>query len=70
MTELAMMYKEGLGVAQDDRKAFELVECAAYLDHPMAMRNLAWHYMNGVGTPRDEVKAYQWLEKGQGSGAR
>lgn len=56
-------YKEGWGVAEDDKKAAEYFTKAAKQDNAKAQYQLAKAYMKGKGVAKDEKKAKSWLKK-------
>ncbi|CZE49860.1 tetratricopeptide repeat protein [Campylobacter geochelonis] len=60
---LAMMYSEGRGVEQNDKKALELLEKAAEKGYLPSQREVGDMYKNGIGTQKDEAKALKWYEK-------
>jgi len=60
---LGRMYKDGVGVKQDNNKAFNLFNRAALLGDLSAQFNLGNMYFNGEGTPLDYEKAAYWYNK-------
>lgn len=64
---LAIQHALGRGVAQDDRRAFELFSQAAAQGHVRAQVNLATFYAQGRGTARDPAQARVWYERAAGS---
>lgn len=60
---LAALYVGGLGVPQDDAKAFAWYSKAAKQGYPNAQYSLGYMYLEGRGAPRDYGKALDWLQK-------
>ncbi|MBV6574804.1 sel1 repeat family protein, partial [Acinetobacter baumannii] len=60
---LGRMYKDGVGVKQDNNKAFNLFNRAAILGDLSAQFNLGNMYFNGEGIPLDYEKATYWYNK-------
>lgn len=60
---LALMHKKGLGVPQDDQRAFELYKMASYSGLVTAMANLALAYYLGEGTEKNLTEARHWFEE-------
>lgn len=60
---LALMFKEGRGVAKDPREAMRLMQQAARADYPDAMVEFAIAQFNGTDTPRDEAAAIALLRR-------
>lgn len=58
---IGVMYAMGLGLAQDDTRAFEWYLRAAMKGHPGAQSGVGWYYEvgRGVAAP-DLVRAYMW----------
>jgi len=61
MTLLGELYADGLGVAQDDKKAAEWYKFAAARGDSNAMFALAMFALNGRTGPRDRQASTQWL---------
>lgn len=57
---IGVMYALGLGVPQDDIRAFEWYLRASLKGHPGAQSGLGWYYEVGRGTAPDLVRAYLW----------
>ena len=58
---IGVMYALGLGVAQDDVRAFDWYLRSSMKGHPGAQSGLAWYYEVGRGVPApDLVRAYLW----------
>jgi hypothetical protein len=58
---IGVMYAMGLGVPQDEERAFEWYLRASLKGHPGAQSGLGWYYEVGKGMPaRDLVRAYLW----------
>ena len=60
---LAALYMHGLGVEQNEQKAFELFAKAAQLGDSEAQVNLAVMYAWGKDIKHDKMKAYENLKK-------
>lgn len=65
---LAVMYYEGKGVAQNLSKAYELFSKAAATGLPNAQYNLGKMYHTGKGVPRNLNKAISWYKKAAAQG--
>jgi hypothetical protein len=58
---IGVMYALGLGVVQDDVRAFDWYLRASLKGHPGAQSGLGWYYEVGRGIPApDMVRAYLW----------
>jgi TPR repeat protein len=58
---IGIMYAMGLGVTQDDRRAFEWYLRSAMKGHAGAQSGVGWYYEVGRGLPSiDFVRAYMW----------
>lgn len=57
---IGVMYAMGLGVAKDDRRAFEWYLRASMKAHPGAQSGVGWYYEVGRGVGKDLVRAYMW----------
>lgn len=58
---IGVMYALGLGVEQDDVRAFEWYLRSALKGHPGAQSGVGWYYEVGRGLPApDLVRAYMW----------
>ena len=58
---LALMYEEGRGVAQDYKQAAMWYLNAAKQDHAGAQSKLGWMLFQGWGVKQDNIEAYKWL---------
>jgi TPR repeat protein len=58
---IGVMYALGLGVEQDDQRAFEWYLRASMKGHPGAQSGVGWYYEvgRGIAAP-DLVRAYMW----------
>ncbi len=65
---LAQIYRLGLGVQQDDSKAFELYDQAAKLGSPEAQVNVAFQLLTGKGVDRNPETAASWFAKAADQG--
>ena len=58
---IGVMYALGLGVEQDDQRAFEWYLRSSLKGHPGAQSGIGWYYEVGRGMPApDLVRAYMW----------
>ncbi len=58
---IGIMYAMGLGVEQDDVRAFEWYLRSSMKGHPGAQSGVGWYYEIGRGLPApDLVRAYMW----------
>lgn len=58
---IGVMYALGLGVAQDDQRAFEWYLRAALKGHAGAQSGVGWYYEVGRGIEApDLIRAYMW----------
>ncbi len=60
---LGYMYKKGLGVKQDYKKAFEWYQKSAEQDNSYAQNNLGYNYEKGFGVEQNYKKAFEWYQK-------
>jgi len=60
---LALLYREGRGVEQNDIKSFVWMKRAAMQDLPLAQANLALYYQNGIGTLPSKRETLYWWEQ-------
>ncbi len=62
--ELAKLYEQGLGVAQDPRRALTLYQTAADQNFPDALNDLGFfHYYGSLGLPVDKVRALDYFRR-------
>lgn len=61
MTNIALMYLKGEGVAKDYKKALEWFEKALKYENISAYYNVGLMYQNGIGQERDIEKATEFL---------
>jgi TPR repeat protein len=58
---IGVMYALGLGVEQDNVRAFEWYLRSAMKGHPGAQSGVGWYYEVGLGMPQpDLTRAYMW----------
>ncbi|MCY4186453.1 MAG: tetratricopeptide repeat protein [Rhodobacteraceae bacterium] len=58
---IGIMYALGLGVPQDDVRAFEWYLRSSMKAHPGAQSGVGWYYETGRGLEKpDIVRAYMW----------
>ena len=62
------MYRQGLGVTQDDKEANRWTRLAANQNHVQAQYNLGVMYGNGQGVQQDYVRAYMWWSLASNAG--
>lgn len=62
-TNLALMYRKGQGVTQDDQIAVSLLKRAADQGYPIAETQLGWMYEKGRAVPQDDALAVFWYRK-------
>ncbi|MBW8707781.1 MAG: sel1 repeat family protein [Alphaproteobacteria bacterium] len=60
---LGRAYMRGLGVTQDDIKAFALYSQAAAAANPIAQMELGYMYNSGRGVTQDRYQGLQWSVK-------
>lgn len=60
---LARFYREGRGVARDDKAALYWSVKAARAGSVSATERVMRAYYNGIGTPRDDERGAQWMER-------
>lgn len=63
MYNVSMCFREGVGTAQDSRKAFEWMKNAAKAEFAEAALPLAQHYHYGLGVHPDDVQALYWVNR-------
>jgi len=68
LVNLAQLYRLGLGVDQDDAKAFELYEKAAQQGSDDAQVNVAFQLLMGKGADQDRQEAAGWFAKAADQG--
>ncbi len=62
---IGVMYAMGLGVPQDDERAFEWYLRSSMKGHPGAQSGVGWYYEVGRGVEKpDLVRAYMWYNIG------
>ncbi len=61
---LGLLYRDGLGVARNDEKAYGYFQVAARENNPWSYVNLADMTFRGRGVPPDASEGIAWLEKG------
>ena len=66
--QLAMMYKNGHGVAKNTKKAFELLTLAAEQNDSDAQFDLSLMYSEGNIVDKDLIKAFQLMAKSANKG--
>ncbi len=65
---LAVLYRQGLHVKQDDNLAYEWAVKSAEKGHRAGQNFLGFLYMNGFGVSVDLVTARKWLELAKNAG--
>jgi uncharacterized protein len=66
--KIGVMYRQGLGVAQNDQEANRWTRLAANQNHVQAQYNLGVMYGNGQGVQQDYVRAYMWWSLASNAG--
>jgi len=61
--DLGKMYRDELGILNDNHKAMELIKRAAELGHGEAIQVLAFALLGGNGVAKDYTEAQKWLLK-------
>jgi TPR repeat protein len=61
--QLASMYKEGLGVKQENRQAAQWYKLAAEQGHKQAQASLGYMYSKGLGLEQSDAQALSWYLK-------
>jgi hypothetical protein len=61
---MGLMLHRGLGVASDDRQAFQWIKRSAEEGWVMGARTLSQYYFAGIGTPKDTKLATEWRQRG------
>ncbi len=67
---LGMLYLNGIGVAQNDQKAFTFFEKAAQKEYAKAQYNLGRMYKSGISCTLDFAKAIAWFTKATENGSQ
>jgi hypothetical protein len=57
---LGVMYRDGIGVPQDDQTAVKWFTLAAEQGDAIAQTNLGMMYRDGIGVPQDDQAAVKW----------
>ncbi len=70
LTEAGINFQFGRGVAQNIRRAIQLLCTAARLDHGPAQYELGWLYLNRRHGRRDDDQAASWLKQAADQGDR
>ncbi len=60
---LGMCYMQGLGVSQEDQKAFSYFRSAAEKDHPEAINNIGLFFREGRVEEKNLEQSAKWFEK-------
>lgn len=63
LNDLAVYYKNGLGVTKDLAVSFEYMSRAAALDHPTSVYNMGIYYENGHYVQKDLETALSYFER-------
>ena len=69
MSMLGDKYRQGLGVPQNVKRAFELYTMSAEQDHVTAINILGFMYYNGIGTEPDYTKGKDLFMKAAALGS-
>jgi hypothetical protein len=70
MNNLGLLYKNGLGVAQDYGKARWWFQKGADAGNAYAMENLGWLYQYGLGGAKNYGTARHWYQKAANTDAK
>ncbi len=62
-TNLALMYRKGQGLTQNDQLAVSLLRRAANQGYPIAETQLGWMYEKGRAVPQDDAQAVSWYRQ-------
>jgi TPR repeat protein len=65
---LAIMYQNGLGVAQHDELALRWMKASAENGYPVAQHGLGFMYLEGECAEKDPALAVQWFQKAADQG--
>lgn len=60
---IGYMFLTGLGIEQDNEKAFSWYQSAASSGHAPSQNSLGYMYHQGTGIAKDLVKAKEWYQK-------
>jgi hypothetical protein len=60
---LAVMYRDGLGVQKNRAETMKWYQKAADQGHSLAQYNLGVSYDNGFGVPKNKTEAAKWYKK-------
>jgi len=60
---LALMYRNGYGVPNDDVEAVKWYRLSAEQNNVLAQANLGGMYDRGIGVPHDYTEAFKWYKK-------
>ncbi|KAF0547894.1 HCP-like protein [Gigaspora margarita] len=65
--DIGWCYEYGVGIAKDEKKAYEWYFRAAMENSFCGQNNLGWCFEKGIGVVKDERKAFEWyLESAKG----
>jgi len=67
---LGVMYRQGIGVLQDDKEAVNWYRKAADQGHTTAQNNLGMMFDKGDGVLEDDVTAYAWYNIAAAKGSK
>ena len=70
MNNIGWSYSKGLGVKQDNSKAFEYYLKSSELGNPVALYNLGSLYEQGKGVEKDYSKAIEYYQKSSELGVK
>lgn len=66
--QITKMYREGIGVKKDLKKAFDISLEYANKGNEILMFELAGYYLNGIGVEKDINEAINWYKKSYEAG--
>ena len=61
MNNVGLMYKNGIGVHKDQKKAYKLFKQSAEQGFSLAQYNLAGMYQKGTGVKKNRKEAVRWM---------
>ena len=68
MTDIGMLYGDGLGVTQNYAKALQWYRMGVATGDPLADNMMGLAYQHGEGVPQDYTKAMRWFKKAAAGG--
>jgi TPR repeat protein len=68
MIILGILYENGVGIARDQKAAFQWALKAAEAGNPSAMAAAAYYYLTGQGVAKDPAMVKRWYERSANAG--